>query len=241
MADKADDESSPIRVQRKVEPAFKLPSTGTLPPPSPGVAEGVPRQAEELAQLKARWPPSPSLPPEEIERLRRQGEEYRRFVERLPKADPAKADRLAEGRRLLDRDMAIADGLIAPPWLERLMKQLVGRAPPVGAPPPPEPNADAPVADSSTESRVNDEQRSRKDERRSRKRTRYAAAQRQHAQTVLTRLFPNHAYPLRSQVPDADLWRSFCDEWQRVEGKRGVSLNLRPSRSTVLREVGRKD
>jgi hypothetical protein len=67
------------------------------------------------------------------------------------------------------------------------------------------------------------------------------AAQRLRAQTVLTRLFPNHDYPLRSELPDPDLWRSFCDEWDRVEGEQGVSSNLQPSRSTVLREVGRKD
>jgi hypothetical protein len=241
MAKQADDEPSPTRVQRKVEPAFKLPPIGTLPPPSPGVAEGVRRQAEELAQLKARWPPSPSLPPEEIERLRRQGEEYRRFVERLPKADPAKADRLAEGRRLLDRDMAIADGLIAPPWLERLMKQLMGRAPPVAAPPPPEPNADTPVESSSTESRTDAERRSPKAERQSRHGVRYAGAASKRALVVLKRMYPDYAYPTKSEVSDTDLWESFVEEWNRVEGAKGLSLNLRPSPSTVLRIVGRKD
>jgi hypothetical protein len=99
---------------------------------------------------------------------------------------------------------------------------------------------DPPVAGSSTQPRVNDEQWSQKDDRQSRQRTHRVAAQRQRARAVLTRLFPSHDYPLRSQVPDPDLWRSFCEEWDRVEGARGVSLNLRPSRSTVLREVGRK-
>ena len=95
--------------------------------------------------------------------------------------------------------------------------------------------------DSSTRSHVNDEQRSQKDDRQSRRRADRAAAQRLRARTVLTRLFPSQVYPLRSKVPDTDLWRSFCDEWDRFEGKQGVSPNLRPSLSTVLREVGRKD
>ena len=216
MAKKADDESSPIGVQRKVEPAFRLPSIGSLP--------------------SLRF----SLPLEEIERQRRQVKGLRRFEERLPKMDPAEAARLAEGRRLLDRDMAIADGLIAPPWLERLIKQLTERAPPA-APPPSEPKTDAPIESSSTESRADAEQRSQKNERQSRHRVRYAGAASKRALAVLKRMYPGHAYPTKSEVSDTDLWESFVEEWSSVEGAKGLSLNLRPSRSTVLRMVGRKD
>jgi hypothetical protein len=100
---------------------------------------------------------------------------------------------------------------------------------------------DPSIPDGSTQSRVNDEQRSQKDDRQSRRRADRATAQRLRARTVLTRLFPSQVYPLRSKAPDADLWRSFCNEWDRFEGKQGLSPNLRPSRSTVLREAGRKD
>jgi hypothetical protein len=192
MAKKADDEPTPIKVQRKVEPVFKLP-----PPP---------------AVLFSR-----------------------------PKPDPAEAARLAEERRAFDRDMAIRDGLIEPPWLKRLVERLTQPAPPPAAPPPPEPKTDALPADDSPKSCVDDGRQPQTDTRQSHQGARRAAAQRQRARTVLTRLFPNHDYPLRPQVPDADLWRSFCVGWERIEGARGVSLNLRPSRSTVLREVGRKD
>jgi hypothetical protein len=174
MAKKADDDLIPIKIQRKVEPAFKLPPIAPLPP-----------------SLRV------SLPLEEIERQRRQVEEARRLEERLPKADPAKAARLAEGRRLLDRDMAIADGLIEPPWIKRLMKQLMERSPPVAAPPAPEPKNDTPVVSGSTEPRVED--KPRKDERRSRQRTRYAGAKAKHALTVLGRMFRDRDFPTRSE------------------------------------------
>jgi hypothetical protein len=56
----------------------------------------------------------------------------------------------------------------------------------------------------------------------------------------LARMYPEHDYPSRAALSDAELWNSFCEEWDRDEGRRGVSRNFRPSKSTVLRTVGRK-
>jgi hypothetical protein len=220
MAKKADDESSPIKVQRKVEPVFKLP-----PPP---------------AWLFSRPSHSPRLA-EEIERQRRQVEELRRLEERWPKPDPAEAARLVEERRAFDRDMAIRDGLIEPPWLKRLVERLTQPAPPVVAPSPPKPKTDAPTVDDSPGSCIDDAQAPQKDERQSRQRTRYAGAKSNRALAVLGRMYQDHVYPTRSEVPDSVLWELFVKEWARVEGARGLSLNLRPSQSTVLRIIGRKD
>jgi hypothetical protein len=190
------------------------------------------KAVRDSKRAKARRKAKPSGPPPA--RQLRAGKAPPELIEELRRLDrvaaewwaPFNTPEMKEGRREIDRTLAIRDGLVKPSWLRQ-------------APLVPEPKVDTAIVGDSTEPRVEDTPPP--DKRQSRQGVRHAAAQRQRAQTVLTRLFSEHDYPLRSQVPDADLWRSFCVEWERGEGAQGVSLNLRPSRSTVMREVGRKD
>ena len=112
--------------------------------------------------------------------------------------------------------------------------------PPASAAPPLEPKTDAPIITSLTEARVNDGGPQR-DERQSRRRDRSPGTKSVSALVVLARIYPDYAYPTRAELPDAGLWKLFVAEWDKVEGKKKLSLNLRPSPSTVLRVTGRKD
>ena len=49
-------------------------------------------------------------------------------------------------------------------------------------------------------------------------------------------------YPTEDEVLVPDVWDSFCREYDRVEGKSSTAVEVgRPSRDTVLREIGRQD
>jgi hypothetical protein len=70
----------------------------------------------------------------------------------------------------------------------------------------------------------------------------YRGAQRIRARTVLKRLFPGGGYPTEAEVSSLDLWDRFCTEYDRLEAQaEPPSKFSRPSKETVLREVGRKD
>jgi hypothetical protein len=75
----------------------------------------------------------------------------------------------------------------------------------------------------------------------SRRKAVYHGAQSTRAKVVLKRMSPSGEYPTRSELPNADLWDQFCKEYERVEGKAKSSRLGIPSRSTVLRVVGRKE
>ena len=66
------------------------------------------------------------------------------------------------------------------------------------------------------------------------KRGPYHRPQRIQARAVLKRLYPEE-YPSEEEVSPRQLWDRFCREWQRQERDPD-----RPSRDTVLREVGRR-
>jgi hypothetical protein len=90
-----------------------------------------------------------------------------------------------------------------------------------------------------------------KKKKRSRRKTIYHAAQRGRAKVVLRRKWPDGNYPCRDELPDSDLYDQFCAEYDRVEGKareaaiaagkKPPSKYGRPSKDTVLREVGPRD
>jgi len=69
-----------------------------------------------------------------------------------------------------------------------------------------------------------------------------SGAQTLRARVVLKRLYGSPAkYPTREEVPDADLYDRFAEEYKKVEGKAKPSSKWgMPSRATVLREVGRQ-
>ena len=69
----------------------------------------------------------------------------------------------------------------------------------------------------------------------------YQGAQRLRARAVLRRLFPER-YPTEEEVSNPDAWDRFCREYERVEDKSSKPSKLsRPSRETMLREMGRLD
>ena len=73
----------------------------------------------------------------------------------------------------------------------------------------------------------------------SRRKGGYRGAQRTRARVVLRRIYPGGNYPTDEEVSTPDLWDRFCAEYDRIEGKSSSKLG-RPSKDTVLREVGRK-
>ena len=73
----------------------------------------------------------------------------------------------------------------------------------------------------------------------SRRKGSYRGAQSTRARVVLRRIYRDENYPTEEEVSSPDLWDRFCAEYDRVEGKSNSKLG-RPSKDTVMREVGRK-
>jgi hypothetical protein len=78
--------------------------------------------------------------------------------------------------------------------------------------------------------------------KRSRKRTVHTKPQQIRARNILKVLYPER-YPTRDEVPDADLWITFCDKYEELKKTTRLSKSKfgRPAQSSVMREVGRKD
>jgi hypothetical protein len=74
-----------------------------------------------------------------------------------------------------------------------------------------------------------------------RRRNQGIGPQTRRARVVLKRIYPEE-YPTEDEVSDADLYDRFAREYAEVEGKaKPPSRYNRPSLTTVMREVGRKE
>ena len=73
----------------------------------------------------------------------------------------------------------------------------------------------------------------------SRRKGSYRGAQRIRARVVLGRIYPDGNYPTDEEVSTPDLLYRFGAEYDRVEAKSNSKFG-RPSKDTVLREVGRR-
>ena len=84
-------------------------STGSPPPAEPPP----PRRITALA-----------LPPEQVEGFRKLLEAGRQYLERARRDE----GKLADARKVIDRAIAIRDGVVPPPWLKRLGIEPAGTA-----------------------------------------------------------------------------------------------------------------